>query len=272
MALRSHCCGERVSRPGRGVWGLSILLAVAIGGPVIAAEPSGREIVVRMQQARLAGSEDATSVVRLEIRSSSGDETTRTVAMYRRQCGDESRNLVVFRDPPDLSGAVLLTASRPDRRPDMWMYLPELGRVRQLNAFAQSERFMGSDLTYEDLGAITIDGREHRLLTEAELDGEPVYKVKSAPRAGEASGGTLTWVSRTTFLPVRIDSFDRVGVLVKTAHFGDVRTVRGIPTPFSIELENAESGQRTRLTLLEADYFRDLDCDLFRKEHLAHLH
>jgi len=259
-----------VARIAAGVLALAALLAIAA---VAAADaPSGREIIVRMQQARLRGSEDASSVFRLDLRSTDGDTMTRTVAMYRRQCGDESRNLIVFRAPADLSGAALLTSSRPDRRPDMWMYLPELGRVRQLNAFAQSETFMGSDLSYEDLGAIAIDGREHRFLVEAMLDGEPVYKVDSLPKFSDAYGRVLTWVSRDTFLPVRIDYFDAVGALVKTGRFRDVRTVDGIPTPFSIEMENAETGHRTELTLLSAEYYGGLDCRLFRTERLGAVH
>jgi hypothetical protein len=249
---------------------MAVLAACAASPAMVrGADLSGREIIVRMQQARLQGSEDASSVFRLDLRSRSGDELTRTVAMYRRQCGDESRNLVVFRGPADVAGAALLTSVRPNARPDMWMYLPELGRVRQLNAFAQSERFMGSDLSYEDLGAIAIDGREHRFLTEATLDGEPVYKVYSVPKRSDVYGHVLTWVSRTTFLPVRIDYFDRVGVRLKTARFSDVRAVRDIPTPFSIAIEDADSGHRTELTLLSADYFRGLDCDLFREQRLA---
>jgi hypothetical protein len=246
-----------------------VAMLAAMAPAAAAGDLSGREIIVRMQRARLQGSEDASSVFRLELRSRSNDEMTRTVAMYRRQCGDESRNLVVFREPADVSGAALLTAARPNERPDMWMYLPELGRVRQLNAFAQSERFMGSDLSYEDLGAVAIDGREHHFLTEATLEGEPVYKVYSVPKFSDVYGRVVTWVSRETFLPARIDYFDRVGVRLKTARFTDVRTIRGIPTPFSIEIEDADTGHRTLLTLLSADYFRGLDCDLFREKHLT---
>ncbi len=251
---------------------LLAMLLVASVPAAFAKVPSGDEVIVRMQQARRRGSEDASSLMRVEITAANGERTTRTVAMYRRQCGDEFRNLLVFRDPPDLTGAAVLTTSRPERRPDMWMYLPELGRVRQLNAFAQSETFMGSDVTYEDLGAIAIDGRASRLVAEAALDGEPVYKVESQPRPGEAWSHVRSWVSRTTYLPLRIEYFDRVGALARVARFRDVRLVRGIPTPFSIEMENTETGHRTALTLLEADYFRALDCDLFRQEHLAHLH
>jgi hypothetical protein len=251
--------------------GLGALLAATPAFAVSSGGLTGDEIIARMQRARLAGSEDASSLVRVDI-AAGGDRTTRTVAMYRRRCGADFRNLVVFRDPPDLSGAALLTSSRQNARPDMWMYLPELGRVRQLNAFAQSETFMGSDLTYEDIGAIAIDGRTHHFLAEAELDGEPVYKVESEPRSDEPWGRVYSWVSRSSFLPVRIEYFDRVGVLARVIRFRDVRMVRDIPTPFTIEVETAGRDHTTTLTLLEADYFRALDCNLFREDHLARLH
>ena len=69
----------------------------------------------------------------------------------------------------------------PDGSADMWMYLPELGRVRQLNAAARGESVMGTDLTFEDLSGSHLDVRTHRLLGEEELDGHATYKVESVP-------------------------------------------------------------------------------------------
>ena len=261
-----------LARLRRGWIVATAVLLAAFATPATATELSGREVILRMQAARAQGNEDASSVVRVELRTRDGDAVTRTIATYRRQCGDEARSLIVFREPADVSGTVLLTAAHPDRRPDMWLYLPELGRVRQLNAWAQSERFMGSDLTYEDLGAIAVDRREDRLVAEGELDGAPVYKVDSVPAEGESYGRVVSWVSRANFLPVRIDYYDRAGARVKTARFGDVRTIKGVATPFAIEMEDAETGHRTRLTLLEADYFGGLTCDLFREHRLAGRH
>ena len=128
---------------------------------------------------------------------------------------------------------------------------------------------MGTDFTYEDLGAVAIDASEHRLTASGTLDDEPVYKVQSTPRGADSYGKVVTWVSRQTFLPVRIDYFDHVGILQRTGRFSDVRVVKGIPTPFAIEVTNVETGHRTRLTLLEADYYQGLDCDLMTEQHLS---
>jgi hypothetical protein len=248
-----------------------LVALVLLGLPSVAAaaDLSGRDVIARMLMTRAQGSEDAMSVLRLELISGSGGQVTRTVATYRKQCGDESRNLAVFREPADVAGSAVLSTSHPERGDDVWLYLPELGRVRQVNPNARSETFLGTDFTYEDLGMVEIDAREHRLTSSGTLDGEPVYRVQSTPRGVDTYGKVITWVSRETFLPVRIDYFDRVGVLLRSGRFSDVRMVKGIPTPFDIEIENVQTGHRTHLTLLAADYYGGLDCDLFTERHLT---
>ena len=249
---------------------LVALVLLGLPSAAVAADLSGRDVIARMLETRAQGSEDATSVLRLELISGSGGEVTRTVATYRKQCGDESRTLAVFREPADVAGSAVLSTSHPERGDDVWLYLPELGRVRQVNPYARSETFLGTDFTYEDLGMVEIDAREHRLTASGTLDGEPVYKVQSTPKgADETYGKVITWVSRETFLPVRIDYFDHVGVLLRSGRFSDVRMVKGIPTPFDIEVENVQTGHRTRLTLLAADYYGGLDCDLLTERHLT---
>jgi hypothetical protein len=216
-----------------------------------------------MFMARAQGADDAASVFRLDLVSRDGSAVTRTVATYRKQCGEAAKSLAVFQAPPDVAGTALLTSAHPERGEEMWAYHPELGRVRQLNASARGETFMGSDFTYEDLGMVAVDARRHRLAAGGAIDDEAVYRVESIPIGDDAYGKVVTWVSRETFLPVRIEYFDRIGMRQKIGRFEDVRTVKGIPTPFTIEMENVESGHRTRLTLLEADYRTGLDCERF---------
>jgi hypothetical protein len=259
--------GDRRPRSRESVAVLALVLLL----PTVAdaGELLGRDVIERMLTMRATGNEDAMSVLRLEVLAGDGSQVTRTVATYRKECGDESKNLVVFREPADVAGAAVLSSSSPTEGDDVWMYLPELGRVRQVNPNARSETFMGTDFTYEDLGMVSVDAREHRLTAGGTLDGEAVYKVLSTPRGADTYGKVVTWVSRRTFLPVQIDYFDAMGALLRIARFADVRTIKGIPTPFAIDVENVQTKHRTLLTLLEADYYRGLDCSLFTERHLA---
>lgn len=262
---------DREGRPAitRTCMRLALVCALIAAGRAEAEEMSGREVIARMLTSRTVGSEDATSVLRLDLLSGNGSRVTRTVATYSKQCGDESRNLAVFQEPAEVAGEAVLTASTPERGYDAWLYLPELGRVRQVNPAALGETFFGTDFTYEDLGAVVVDAREHRLASRGTLDGEPVYRVESTPRGADTYGKVVTWVSRTTYLPVRIDYFNHVGVLLRSGRFSDVRVVKGIPTPFAIEMTNIETGHLTRLTLLQADYYQGPECDFLTERHLA---
>jgi hypothetical protein len=250
--------------PAAGALLIAGLLAAA---PARAADLSGRDIIARMQAVRAQG-DDQVSVYRIALITRGGARVTRTVALYRKQCGDGARHLLVFLDPADMAGAGFLTWSYPDRMPDMWLYLPELGRVRQMNAAAQGESFMGTDLTYEDLGPGPVDARVHRLLGVQEVDRQRTYRVESVPLGPSAYGKVLTWVSRETFLPVRVHYYDRAGRLLKIGRFRDVKLVKGVPTPFTIDMENVQTGHRTEIALLEADYDRGLECERLTKRHL----
>jgi hypothetical protein len=153
--------------------------------------------------------------------------------------------------------------------PDMWLYLPELGRPRQVNAATRGESFLGSDFTYEDLGAPAQDERTHALLDEPIVEGEPTYQIESRPRAIDLYQRILTWVRQTSFLPLRVEYFDPNGVLVKIGRYYDVTVVKGIPTLSALEMANVQTGHRTAVTLLEADYDSAVDCALFSERGLS---
>jgi hypothetical protein len=245
------------------------LLIVLASGVWAQAELSGADIIRQMQLRRVQG-DDAVSVLDVALVAPDGARTTRTVATYRKRCGEEWRNLTVVREPADVAGAGVLSWMHPDRRPDMWLYLPELGRIRQLNALAQRERFLGSDLTYEDLTGQSFFDRTHELLGEEDVDAEPTYRVESRSTSdADAYARIVTWVSRRNFLPVRVEYYDRDGRLLKLGSFGGVREVKGIPTPATITMANVQSGHRTEIAVQEVDFGRALECDLFTRRRLA---
>lgn len=248
---------------------LTIALLVVLSAGTAGAELSGADIVERMQLRRLEG-DDAVTVLDVALVDRGGARTTRTVETYRKRCGEQWRSLSVVRQPADVAGAGVLSWIHPDRRPDMWLYLPELGRIRQLSALAQGESFMGSDLTYEDVTGQAFHERTHELLGEEELDGEPTYRVESRRTSDvDSYARIMTWVSRRTFIPVRIEYYDGDERLLKVGAFGGVREVKGIPTPATITMENVQTGHRTEISMREVDFDRALQCELFTRRRLA---
>jgi hypothetical protein len=243
-------------------------LIIAISTALPAEALTGAEVMTRALHARTLG-DNAMSRLRVEVRAKDSATVMRTVDTYRKDCDGSSRQMVVIREPADVAGSAFLSWIHPDRYPDMWLYLPELGRPRQLNPATRGESFMGSDFTYEDLGAPAHDERTHEIVDRPFVFGEPTYEVESIPSAHDVYSRIVTWVSRRTFLPVRVQYYDRDdGDLLKVGRFTDVRVIKGIPTAFALDMENVRTGHRTTVTLLEADFDRPFDCAFFTERGL----
>lgn len=246
---------------------LTLVVAAAVPSAAFGAL-SGRDVIVKMKDAQECG-KDATAAWRMVLATKRGDEVTRTLVNYRKRSNkEESKTLIFFREPEDVAGTGLLVHSRAGND-SQWLYLPDLGRVRQINASAHGESFMGTDFTYSDLGDTEVDERSHQLVAEEEMEGESTYKVESVPKEATTYSKVVTWVSRATFLPVRVDYYDTAGTLLKTGRFRDVRRVNDVPQPFAIEMRNVQTGHRTQLSLLELTCDPGLEDELFTERHLT---
>jgi hypothetical protein len=80
----------------------------------------------------------------------------RSMQFFSHNSDQKSESLVIFSDPADVRGTALLTIEEHGREVQK-LYLPALGRVQTISSSQKSDRFMGSDFTYEDLGAQSPD-------------------------------------------------------------------------------------------------------------------
>ncbi len=247
----------------------AVATVVALALPVSASSETvtGRDVMRRMQAVRARG-DGARKRYQFRMVDRAGAQTFRTANFYRKRCGAHARALVLVHDPPDLAGSAILTHSYPDRAPDMWLYLPELGRVRQLNPFAQSDSLFGSDVSYADLAPVPVDLRTHRLLRIESIDDAETFVVESIPLLPERYSRIVTWISKGFSLPVRFAYHDRDGALLKTGRADDIRIKQGVPTPFRFTMENHQREHRTEVTLLDVDYDAPLPCTRLTKRHL----
>ncbi len=126
--------------------------------------------------------------------------------------------------PESKGGAFMRTSFVPEsgKHADQWIYLPVLRKIRRVTIRDPGDRFLNSDLTYEDVSFRPINADEHFYVGSEEIDGSTLYKVESTPKEsaslyskrlfwiekGEASDWDECVVSRITY-------FDSKGVLLK---------------------------------------------------------
>ncbi|MFQ5455538.1 MAG: outer membrane lipoprotein-sorting protein [Nitrospirota bacterium] len=167
-------------------------------------------------------SDDQLSIVTLRLINKQGEErkivTTRLWKSYKGKNGFDSKTVFFTEFPPDSKGVGFLIwdYSIEGKSDDLWLYLPSLRQVRRISTRDQDDAFMGSDLTFADMGQRRLDEDNHKLLRIEKYNGEPCYVIASTPKdKGSIYSKKITWVSKKNSIILKIDYYDRKGELLK---------------------------------------------------------
>jgi len=99
------------------------------------------------------------------------------------------RILVRFTYPNDIKGTAFLVWEHPNADDERFLYLPALGRVRRIAGGEKQESFIGSDLSYEDIG-----GRELADYTYSFTDSSSTWTAPDGSK--HAASSTLNRLRR----------------------------------------------------------------------------
>lgn len=92
-----------------------------------------------------------TAKMTMVIQNARGRTRTRELLTWSVNRDDVTKQLVFFESPADVRNTGLLTITE-DGNESQTIFLPAVGRAQSIGSAQRSDRFMGSDFTYEDLG------------------------------------------------------------------------------------------------------------------------
>jgi hypothetical protein len=189
---------------------------VDAGEPAAAASASAEEIEDCVRANLPRDSSVQTLVFRSTDRlgATTGFEST---LYWKRFEGGLSKVVLRFEAPPDMRGAGVLLIEKRGRRPDTFMYLPALRKVKRVSSRSASSSLFGTDFSYEDferLIGMSADARRERL-ADVVVDGRILYVIEALPAsdAGSAYERVATFVDPETCIPLETRSFEPGGQL-----------------------------------------------------------
>jgi outer membrane lipoprotein-sorting protein len=236
---------------------LTLLLSIS-GGILLASaqenaapkELDGTEIIKKSRDL-IYEVQDQRNTVNLSLIEKDGTKkkivATRYWKNYRSQEGFDSKMLLVTDFPPDSRGVSFLIwdYSEQNKTDDLWLYLPALRMVRRISAQDQNDAFLGSDLTFGDMGQRRIDEDDHRLIKEENYLGLPTYVVESVPKEKESIyGKKVSWISKDKWTLLKIDYYDRNQKLLKRQTI-EWQTLNNLNVWKKTEVNNVQNGHRT---------------------------
>lgn len=236
-----------------------ILLSSTPGMGIVSAEevpsPSSKKLsgaeIIRQSKDLIYKVGDQKNTVTLNLIERDGAKkkivATRYWKNYRSEGGFDSKMLLLTDFPPDSRGVAFLIwdYSQQNKTDDLWLYLPALRMVRRISAQDQNDAFLGSDLTFGDMGQRRIDEDVHRFLKEETYRGTSTYVVESVPKEKVSIySKKVTWISKKDGTILKIDYYDLNQKLLKRQTI-DWQTLNNLHVWKKTNVTNVQNGHRT---------------------------
>lgn len=233
---------------------------------------SAEEIVKKSQAAFFYPGTDFKARVLMKLISPSGQERVRELTMLRLNTGEaggEQKYFMYFFQPAEVKNMTFMVVKYPAKDDDRWLFVPALNMVRRIAMQDKQASFVGSDFTYEDVSGRDLADDVHELFKEESLDGKACFVIKSTPKEGSAGyGHKLSWIDTATYLPLKEEYYDQGGATIRVFTADEVREIKGLATVSKRTMKNLQSGHRTEVSYLSAEYNVGLDDSLFAERFL----
>ena len=253
---------------------LLCLLAWMVAPSASLADSSAEETGLAMAteaRERQKGFDNFTSNLRMILRNKRGQESERELRLKVIEVeGDGDRTMFIFDRPRDVKGTAFLVHAHKEGPDDQWLYLPALKRVKRISSSKQSGSFMGSEFSYEDMGAVEIEKFTHRYLRDEPCGDLECAVLERVPLSRDSGySRQLVWLDRDELRTMQIQYFDRRDEHLKTMLVEDYdkyldRFWRGS----TISMTNHLTGKSTMLLWSEFEFGTDMDAGDFTKTAL----
>lgn len=248
--------------------GLFVSILLATGAYAMTAE----ELVKKSQEAFLYPGGDFKARVLMKLISKGGQERVREMMMLRKNYGEsggDQKYFMYFFQPADVRNMTFMVYKYRGKDADRWLFVPAINMVRRIAAQDKRSSFVGSDFTYEDISGRNLEDDTHAVVKEEKTGTRDCTVIKSTPKAAEMEYSyKLSWIDKTTFLPIKEEYYDRKGELYKVFSAEEVRDVKGHPTVTKRTMKNLQSGHSTEASYTKADYNVGIEDSLFSERYL----
>jgi len=205
------------------------------------------------------------------VTNQKGKTKTYEFTAWEREFDTGSKKILRFSKPADSNGIGLLSWERKGKDDLQWLFLPAVGKARQLAASDKDDEFMSSDLYYEDMGSMNAENFTHELLQQVVLDGHQCYLLESKPKPDyESSYSAIrAWIDTTSFVGYKMELYGKNGKLVKTVYNKKHENIDGHWTVMRLEAQTVGGGKaKTVVEIRSIQYDADVPEQLLTQKAL----
>lgn len=242
--------------------------------PKTAEKPAGdltdvQQIVEKANLVAYYQGKDGSARVNMTITDKEGRQRKREFNILRKDVADGGDQMyyVYFLEPADVRRMVFMVHKHvgEGKDDDRWLYLPSLDLVKRIAASDKRTSFVGSDYLYEDVSGRSLLEDLHTL---AGID-DTFYTIENVPKKPDTVEFSkfIVKIDKKTFMPTKMDFFDKQGRLYRQIEVLEVQQIQGYPTAVRSIVKDHNSGSTTEMNFSAIKYDIDLG-DIFNERFL----
>lgn len=189
---------------------------------------------------------------------------------------DEKNNrssLIKFLSPADIKGTGFLSIEHSGRDDDQWLYLPAFNKTRRISPANESDYFVGTDFTFEDLNREDLEDFTYSFLPDAEVDGVACYHILALPNSEKKikeSGYSKRdlFIRKDDFILAGATFYDKSGEKHKEYSAGNIKKTGNKWRAFRMEMNNLKNAHKTILVYDEIILDQGIDKEIFTERYL----
>ena len=246
------------------------LIALMTMSVAQAADLTGRDIMQKVKNR--ADGDTRYATVEMTLIQKSGHKRVRKIESWAMDEGKDTKKIMFFTYPGDVKGTGFLTWDYDNtaKVDDKWLYLPAMKKTRRISGkSSKTDYFMGSDFTYNDMSARSVDEEKHTLLREEMLGGQKCWVVESVPNdKDEIYTRRVTWVRQDCLMAVKAEYYDKLNKLHRRLTISNINKVQGFWTMHLMQMENVQTGHKTIIRMDNQKFNIKLSPNLFTVSQL----
>lgn len=237
---------------------------------------SGQQIQEKAIEAtRLNGSESVATITILDGR---GRERIRKVAQVNKLYDkyNMEKKLIRFLAPADVKDIGFLTFDYRTKEDVKWLYMPALRKTRRVVSSDNAKSFMGTEFSYADMTAPTVENFSYRILGEENINSTLCWKLEITPvneDIADENGFSkkISFIGEKDFVIRKMIYYDLDEKLHKELFVHEIKEVDEKNHKFRImhmEMENKQNGRKSILKVDQFQYSSDIKDDYFTIRYL----
>ncbi|NKB62229.1 MAG: outer membrane lipoprotein-sorting protein [Gammaproteobacteria bacterium] len=171
---------------------------------------------VMKEQDRRHRSDQEFTEYTMTLLDSRGKEKQRRMVSYSKNIEHgQSKSLIKFLEPTNISNVGLLTWSDSEQESDnQWLYLPASKKIKRITGGGKASSFMSTDFAFEDMRPENLDTHTYTIIREEEIEGQLCWVIEALPSTSKEKRDSgyskrQLWVGHDHYLTIKTDFYDR---------------------------------------------------------------